>query len=468
MTLRGLKWLGIVAPLAFLSVLWVLLHTIVETLHDFPGYLVLLLSMATSIVLFSFGLFTLITRLERRLMAQNQQLERRNEELEALVAVGRAASASLELTDVLDEGLRAILEVTSGELADVWLHEGGELTLARQRGAGPAAFAEGTTLRLGEGLPGIAADAGAPVVLHDVPAAGRFECERAEGAELMSFCALPMSQQRETLGVLRVAARDRTAFAGAGELRLLEGMAERLGAAIANARLHARVLDGAVVDERVRLARELHDGLAQVLGYVNAKTLTLATLLGSGKVAAAREEVEAMREVTLREYEDVREAILGLQVRGTGGVRLGSALERYLADFSRMTGLTAHLDADAGAESVALPPAAEIQLVRIVQEALSNVRKHADATTASVRLTSVGGALKVVIEDDGRGFDPARANGDGWPRFGMQTMRERATALGGSFAISSRPGGGTRVSVEVAAERAPTAHDEAIYAGTAG
>jgi signal transduction histidine kinase len=73
-----------------------------------------------------------------------------------------------------------------------------------------------------------------------------------------------------------------------------------------------------------------------------------------------------------------------------------------------------------------------------------------------------------VIEDDGRGFDPARANGDGWPRFGMQTMRERATALGGSFAISSHPGGGTRVSVEVAAERAPTAHDEATYAGTAG
>jgi nitrate/nitrite-specific signal transduction histidine kinase len=467
MTLRGLKWLGIVAPLAFLSILWMLLHTIVGVLHDFPGYLILLVLMAASIALFSFGVFRLIDRLERRLVEQNRQLEQRNRELETLLAVGRAASSSLQLADVLDEGLESILEVTTAKAAEVWLSEGGELRLARQSGAEPAAFAERTTLRLGEGLPGIAAETGSPVVSRDLPADGRFVRRRVKEAGFTAFSALPMSQQDEIVGVLGVAARDDTAFSSAEELRLLEGIAERLGAAIANARLHTRVLDAALIDERVLLARELHDGLAQVLGYLNTQTLALGTLLDTGRISAARDELEAMREVTLREYADVRESILGLHVPGRDHVGLRSALERYVSAFSSMAGIGADLDGDAYADGRPLPPAAEIQLVRIVQEALSNVRKHAKATTATVRLTSAADTLRLEIEDDGRGFDPARVDGNGWPRFGMQTMRERAKAMGASFAITTTPGRGTTVSVELPLDRTPVPQEEATHARAA-
>jgi signal transduction histidine kinase len=464
MTLRGLKWLGIVAPLVFLSILWVLLHSVVGLLHDFPGYLILLGLMAASIALFSFGLFTLIARLEERLVDQNRKLEQRNQELEALLAVGRAAASSLQLAEVLDEGLGSILEVTSAEAAEVWLNEGSELRLARQCGVEPAAFAERTTLRLGEGLPGIAAETGSSIVSRDLPADGRFVRQSVKAAGFTSFCALPMSQRNETVGVVGVAAHDAAAFSSAEELRLLEGVAERLGAAIANARLHARVLDGALIDERLRLARELHDGLAQVLGYVNTQTLALGTLLDGGHISAARGELEAMREVTLREYADVRESILGLHIPGADHTGLRSALDRYVAAFGGMAGIGADLEADAYADGRPLPPAAEIQLVRIVQEALSNVRKHAEATTATVRLTSATGTLRLEIEDDGRGFDAARRGGDGWPRFGMQTMRERAKAIGGSFAITSTPGRGTIVSVELPLDRIPAPQEEATHA----
>jgi signal transduction histidine kinase len=451
-TLSRLKWIGIAVPLAFLSGLWLLLHSAFESLHDFPGLVLLLLAMAGTIALFSSGVFTVISRLEQRTVDQNRELERRNEELEALLAVGRAASSSLELAEVLDAALEAILDVTSAEAAEVWLcEEGGELVLARQWGLEPAAFRERTRFGRGEGFPGLAAEQGSPIVAHDLPADRRFLRQEVKARGFMSYCAIPMKQRHETVGVLGVAARSAHALSRRAELRLLEATGERVGAAIANARLHARVLDGAVLEERVRLARELHDGLAQVLGYINTQTLAVAALLEAGQTTDCRQELCAMREATLRVYGDVREAILELHVPASSSVGLVPALRRYLEDFSRMAGVAVRLDADEEAGGGALPASVEIQLVRIVQEALSNVRKHAAATTATVRVRPAESTLRLEIEDDGVGFEPGVTAPSGWPRFGLQTMRERAQAVGGSFRLASAPGEGTRISVEIPA-----------------
>ena len=454
-SLSRLKWFAIVAPVTFLAVVGFLVRgPFHEELHEFPGYLYVLAALAAGVALFSFFVFGVIARVEQHVLEQNAHLS-------ALLAVGQAASSSLQLVDVLDAALDEILSVSSAEAAEIWLAaDDHELVLARQRGSAIEPFAEPARLRFGQGLPGVAAEQGSTLVVHDLPSDSR--CVRQQLKELgfKSFCAQPLVRRRETVGVLAVASRSSASLASEAEHRLLEAIGEQLVIAIENAQLHERVLDGAVLEERERLARELHDGLAQVLGYVNTQTLAIQKLLASGRAGEVNATIEGMRDAAKDAYTDVRAAILGL--RSTRDALLPS-LRSYLAGYQRMTGTSLKFDVDAEAERLQLPPSVEIQLVRIVQEALTNVRKHADATTATVSLAVRDGALELEVVDDGRGFELDQPSRTGWPRFGLQTMRERAQAIGGTFEFASQLGVGTRIAVGVPLET----HSEVAHASAA-
>jgi signal transduction histidine kinase len=217
----------------------------------------------------------------------------------------------------------------------------------------------------------------------------------------------------------------------------------------------AKVQNLAILEERERIAREMHDGLGQVLGYVNTKTLAVARLLDVGKVEEARIQVSQLEDAAKDVYADVREAILGLHTTLNPERDFLSALSEYIAGFERQSGIQVALDVSAWPEPSPLPLTAEVQLVRIVQEALANVRKHAHARHATVQLTTRNGAVQLSIVDDGRGFDPTQLDREGWPRFGLQTMRERAEGIGGTFAIESHAEVGTRVMISVPARGAP-------------
>jgi len=115
--------------------------------------------------------------------------------------------------------------------------------------------------------------------------------------------------------------------------------------------------------------------------------------------------------------------------------------------FGELSGLNAELIVERDAAIYGLSPVTELHLIRIIQEALTNVRKHAMAQRAWVRFSEQEGVLTVSVSDDGLGFDPSKPHGGAWPRFGLQTMRERAEAIGGSFAVQSRNGAGTEVIV---------------------
>src|SRR5439155_25133849 len=128
--------------------------------------------------------FALIIRLERRVLEQNRQLG-------ALLAVGQAASSSLRLDDLLDAALDAVLAVTSAETAEVWLLRDEELVLERLRGAEVDAFLERRVMPVGQGLPGLAAEAGKAVSVHDLAADARFARPRVVELGFQSYCALP-------------------------------------------------------------------------------------------------------------------------------------------------------------------------------------------------------------------------------------------------------------------------------------
>ena len=449
--LKRLKWFSIVAPVVFLSAAWILMHAGPAGLHRSEAQEGVILIGVTifGAAFFAYAVFAVIGRLERRVLEQNRELEQRNQELATLLEVGRAASSSLKLGEVLDQVMAAIIDATPADEAEVWLRtESGELALAPHGGHERGAARSLRRLGPSDGLEGLAAESRAPVGVHDQAFGSPFLHQAVKDLGFESFCVLPLRHGGELVGMLGVASRDPEQLCNPSELRLLGGVGERLAMAIENTRLHERVLDGAVLEERMRIARELHDGLAQVLGYINMQTLAVRKLLRSGHEGEAYDELALMEESARKVYGDVREAILDLRVPPSRQ-GLAPALRRYLEEYERMAGVTLRFEEGEGLDALQLPPAVEIQLVRIVQEALSNVRKHASATSATVRIAIERDAVALEVIDDGHGFDPHLSEPTGWPRFGLQTMRERAQAIGGVFDLDARPGAGTRVTVRL-------------------
>lgn len=232
----------------------------------------------------------------------------------------------------------------------------------------------------------------------------------------------------------------------ADERALLAGLADMAAIAIHNARLLERERQVAVLEERDNLAREMHDTLAQVLGYLHLKAASTRKRLQSGDFDRAEEELQEMEDLANEAYVDVREAILGLRetVATSGGI-VGS-LRQYLQKFGRQSGLEARLQVPPNL-ATALGPEGEIQLLRVVQEALTNVRKHAEASSAVVRLDNKEEWLRIAIEDDGQGFDSSRVDRDEGRSFGLKSMKERVERAGGTFSVESSPGSGTRIVV---------------------
>jgi len=379
--------------------------------------------------------------------------EQRGHELAALLAVARAAAASIELPRLLDEALDAVLEGTSAETAELWLSDdAGNLTLACVRGVAASAFREVTRLAPGDGLPGVAAESGSLVTVHELGADPRFV--RAAVVELgfQTYVALPLRHREAGVGVLAVASRKPDALSSTAEGRLLAGIAEQLALSIDNARLHQRVLDIAVIEERERIARELHDGVAQVLGYINTQTMAVRRLLEVNRADRAQHELSAMETAARDVYEDVREAILGLRALSQLQSGLPDGLRTYASRFSEMAHLSVDIDVRGDLDGNVIPKAADIQIMRIVQEALTNVRKHAKAGAATVRLEKLDESFIVSITDDGEGFDPDILSTAGPPRFGLQSMRERAVGIGGTLKVRSAPGFGTTITVEIPAK----------------
>ncbi|HEU6446378.1 MAG TPA: GAF domain-containing protein [Gaiellaceae bacterium] len=230
------------------------------------------------------------------------------------------------------------------------------------------------------------------------------------------------------------------------DVRIAEAFADRAAVAIDLSERVAgdalrRVVEGQEL-ERKRLARELHDETGQALTSI---------LLGLRSIEEAvadrpevRESVLALRELVVETLHDVRRLAVELRPKALDDFGLVPALERLAETFSEQTALDVHVQAVLGDER--LPHEIESALYRIVQEALTNVIKHAQATTVSVVLTKKGDGVAVVIEDDGRGFDPSQARDDG---LGLVGMRERIALLGGRVTIESSERGGTTVAVEV-------------------
>jgi two-component system nitrate/nitrite sensor histidine kinase NarX len=238
------------------------------------------------------------------------------------------------------------------------------------------------------------------------------------------------------LGVLMVT-RSRALPYSPTDAEVFGALSSQAALLIERSLLYEEVAAGAVLEERSRLAREIHDGLAQHLAFLKMRVAWLQRSEASVEMKQLH-DIEGVLATALAE---ARQAISTLRA-DSGATTTAEALMQYVEEFGRVSSLEVELHPDEHLPEVG--PKVRVELLRIVQESLNNVRKHAGATKVKVQLTSTPGHLVIRIEDNGKGFDPGRTP-EG--HFGVAIMRERAESVGGTFKVSSNAGKGTHVEV---------------------
>jgi signal transduction histidine kinase len=299
------------------------------------------------------------------------------------------------------------------------------------------------------------------------PAAGRIlgpQAERARGRavrevlpslpDVSTWPASPDAPPEVTLGEpgaarhyeLRLSLLEHRGGFRLGSLVVLHDVTDRREA---QARMveHERAL--ATLQERARVARELHDSLGQVLGYAKMQAQAARERLARGEWREADEHLAQLAAVAQDAHADVREYILGARAGASAETAFLPALEDYLRRFQATCGIATTLEASPELVGPALEPMVGTQLLRIIQETLTNVRKHARARAVRIGLSVCDGKAEAVVQDDGDGFDAARLGAAEASTFGLRFMRERAEEVGGTVEVRSVPGEGTRVLITV-------------------
>ena len=227
------------------------------------------------------------------------------------------------------------------------------------------------------------------------------------------------------------------------ERRLLETLGRNLGAAIENQRLIAKEKEFAVSQERNLLAQGLHDSIAQGLNFLNLQVQMLEDALKRDDVQEIADIAPLLRAGVQESYEDVRELLLNFRTRLQDST-LESEMRNVAAKFQRQTGV--HTNIEFTGNGAQLAPEQQLQILFILQEALSNIRKHAQASEVKVRVENTRD-FSLVVEDDGTGFDFENIHNKGDGHVGLRIMQERAQRLAAQFDIVSEPGRGTTVSL---------------------
>lgn len=267
-----------------------------------------------------------------------------------------------------------------------------------------------------------------------------FYCEKPA----KTVAAVHLDLDDKPIGALWIARHEGERYSET-DLIWLECLADQVVIAVQHGLMISQLQSFSVIEERGRIAREMHDGLAQVLGYLNLQVQTLETLLKRGKQDALQEELDQMRQAIQLAHADVRENILSLRTTLANETGLISAINEYLNEFGIQTHIRTRFNNEVEGP-LYLASLAEVQLVCILREALTNVRKHAQADCVTVQITQKMNSgqhdyLLMEVADDGVGF----VGNSSTRSFGLQTMHERADAVGGKLTVQSAPGKGTSI-----------------------
>ncbi len=450
---RHRRWFVVVAAVLFVGTVEALSDTIFDAFLPFPFHTLLVLAVVSAVVgSGAWFAFRRIDRLTLDLRERNAALESRNAVLRAVYDVSLAVSGQADpdqtIASIVDHA-RSLLRVDAALLAM----------------DGPAGELR---LRATSALPG--------VLVGDQPAGvgligqgeDDLDCYLQPGYQIR--ISAPVGHGEKRVGMLGLAT---AATAGrrfeVSEVETLSALATQVGLALEAARLQGELQVVAIQGERERIAREMHDGLAQVLAYVNTKSQAVEELLAADRVAEARQQLVELATAARSVYVDVREAILSLSTPVPPDRGVVAALEEYAALYAESSKLAVRFRASPDAANAPLSAAAQAEVFSIAREALTNVRKHARAHRVRLDVSLEGRAFVLRIEDDGVGFDAEllAVGPERWPHFGLAGMRERAESVGGSVIWRSQAGHGTQIELQVPV-RVPVWNSSADIASSDG
>jgi len=266
-----------------------------------------------------------------------------------------------------------------------------------------------------------------------------FKVHKTEMGEAKSIIMVPINLEGHVEGTFCLNSAKLDKYKES-DVRFLLSLAEQLGIALKNARLHARVQKLAVVLERNRLAQEIHDSTLQILGYFRAKGEFLEKMMEKSSCNSCLHISKEIQKVAIEAYNDTREAIHALSEQIYEGQKFEDVFNNYLEKFRKRWSIEMEIEV--------LDPFphferdSDLQLLRVVQEALANVRKHAGAQRIQITAHNIENGYALDIQDDGIGFDPPTAMKKS---FGLKIMSERMTSIGGYLKISSENGKGSCV-----------------------
>jgi two-component system, NarL family, nitrate/nitrite sensor histidine kinase NarX len=278
-------------------------------------------------------------------------------------------------------------------------------------------------------------------------------CARAGYQTLVT---VPVQLQDRTLGELDLFFHARVELSDE-DRGLLDSLASHLASAMESLRASALDREAAVAEERGMLARELHDSIAQSLAFLKIQVQLLRDALRKDDAAAVTRAIGELDTGVRESYADVRELLMHFRTR-TSEEDITAALRTTLSKFEHQTGLHARLEIDG--HGVPLAPDVQVQVLHVIQEALSNVRKHARAGQVQLRVKT-SPVWRFEVHDDGVGFDAASPSGQQM-QVGLRIMRERAARVGARVELASQPGAGCTVSIELPPAHAPAQPEIAV------
>ncbi len=228
---------------------------------------------------------------------------------------------------------------------------------------------------------------------------------------------------------------------------LFDSISIQMGIGINNALLYNEAMRSAILQERDRLAMEMHDGLAQTLSYLGLGLDSAKLRLKNGNFEGCAQVLDELREVVDNSYQNVREAIIGLRVDVNQDENLVDGIKRYIREFNKLSNVNVTLNTEG--ECPHLKFEDQLHIIRIVQESLANVRRHSKASLACVTITFSEEDIVITISDNGQGFNKEEVSTDSILHQGMRIMNQRARALKGQLDIQTEEGQGTTICLKI-------------------